>query len=208
LEVAVMVRKDKKSNVMGVGAALASDALSLFSVPGSGILSHYVDSLLERKRAELREIILQEIRDGRVEFEEEDRDVFIHVALRLSKAVFEGTAKENLRLLSRVIVELKRESAFNETEFARWEKVIVDLTKDEIFAVGLANSINSPGHADFWSKFKDKMKENGYDSEETYAISVALSRHGLMGALPVLGGVIFSPTSRMSKLCALARINS
>jgi 3',5'-cyclic AMP phosphodiesterase CpdA len=69
---------------------------------------------------------------GGRDFEENDVHEFVHTVLRLDDAVSKGTARRNLRMMSQVIVGLKRHRLFEFNNFQRWATLLETLTHDEI----------------------------------------------------------------------------
>lgn len=68
-------------------------------VPGGDFADKVIQDWKERKIREAQEIFLMEIRDG--VFDNIDVDDRISISYRLWRAISEGTAKSNLRLLCR-----------------------------------------------------------------------------------------------------------
>src|SRR5262245_8022485 len=98
-------------DIIPFGAAVAGDVLSAFQIPGGNTLVAIAEAAVAKKRREAANILIDEIRGGHhgtINFDEHDLDPLIDIILRFSKAVGEGAARENLRLLAQIIVGLKK----------------------------------------------------------------------------------------------------
>jgi hypothetical protein len=126
------------------GAAIASDVLSAFNVPGGSLLSKLGDKYLEKKQREAAEILIEEVSKGSSEpinFPDSEADPLIEIIYRFSKAAADGAARENLRLLAQVIAGLKRNKALEANQFRRWANILEQLTRDELLVIGKAIAI-------------------------------------------------------------------
>lgn len=201
-------KKDSQSTVLSVGSAVVSDALSVFSIPGGALLSLAASEYIKKRQEEARDTIIEEISRGDVSFSQSDKDPLIHATLRINRAVMDGATKKTLRLLSRAIVGLKMRDDLTEDHLSKWENILLDLSDDEIAAIGLAARTKYANKTEFWQKFQEYMKDSGYDMDAIHSISIALSRHGLMISLPVYSGIAHAPTNRLLELVEIARLNT
>ena len=84
-----------------------------------------------RRRAEtLRSIILSEIRQG--DFSTVDSDDIIAISYRLMRDATEGVAKNNLRLMARLICGLNNAQQLTAQNFQKYAKILADLEPEEI----------------------------------------------------------------------------
>lgn len=133
------------------------DILSIIGLTADGI------SVWRAKRIkESREIYLSEVRDG--VFANIDEDDIISISHRLWRAISEGMAKNNFRLLCRLIQGLGDNKKLSAPTFLRFASILDSLTDDEIYE--LASAIK-----------KYKPKEPVNVDEET---GQALLRTGLL----------------------------
>lgn len=120
-------------------AAIALDVLSAFHIPGTSTLGLTVQRVLDRRRDEAINVIVEAISASQpIEFHESEADEFVQMLLRFNQAVQSGAARQNLRLLAQVIVGLKKKQLFSCDEFQRWARILEDLTRDEILLLGTA----------------------------------------------------------------------
>ena len=121
----------------------------------------------------------------------------------------EGVAKENLRLLARVIKGLKKNRAVSFDSFSKWAVTLSDLTRDEILMLGFAHqsSLASDEATAFWQSVRGAMVNAGYSADEATAIASSLARFGLLVPSPVIGGMIYYPSPWLKEICSLAQIS-
>lgn len=202
--------------------AALSDTLSAFGVPGASVLSAAAKKALQaryaRKAEEAREILLGEIRNGRVSQLDLDLEESAAIMLRYARAVHEGVGRLNLRLLAAVFAgQIAHESVFAD-EFYRWADVLAGLRPDEV--VVLARYLR---HAppDLWAAdltgLGARVYGDIYGAEPTRwgefeATRGALLRTGFL-SISVTGGAIggapshtFSPTPRLQELGRLVEL--
>jgi hypothetical protein len=98
------------SDLVPFGVAVAADVLSAFQLPGGSSLTTIADAFIAKRRREAANMLIAELSNGYhgpIRFEEYDLDPLIEIICRFSKAVAEGAARENLRLLAQVIAGLR-----------------------------------------------------------------------------------------------------
>lgn len=105
-----------------------NDAVIEFIYP---VAKNYIGKFIEKRKKITREILLSEIRDGIIS--NVDEDDLLSIAYRVSIDVMEGIAKNNLRLLARMICGLNNCQKLTTSNFKKYERILVDLTEDEIF---------------------------------------------------------------------------
>ena len=118
---------DGSKGVILTGATLAEEVLSALHWPGASILERAVTAALERRRAEVRNMLLEAIRREGIEnlqFEEGEADDLVQMMMRFAKASEEGVARANLKLLAQVIIGLKRNHAFEFDKFQSCANVL------------------------------------------------------------------------------------
>jgi hypothetical protein len=197
-----------------VALSIVSDVLSAFSIPGGSTLTELATKALEKRRLQAAQVLIDQLRQGLVTFDEADIDPFVLIVLRFARAVDEGVARENLRLMAKVIVGLKKNKAFQDNEFSRWAATLSDLTRDEIVALGKAYQLskepiwNADGVDQFWLPFKASMKSGGYSEAQIMAICSSISRYGLLLPQSVLNGLIYHPSQWLVELGTLAELEA
>ena len=197
------------------GAVIAADILSAFQLPGGATLAKLADQYVTKRRREAANILIDEIRGGRhgeIYFEEHDIDPLIEITMRFSKAVDEGAARRNLRLLAQVIAGLKKNKAFDPDKFRRWCGIIEHLTRDELIVLGRAHviAVKLRGSADesnsqaFSQGLMDDLRAVGYPPLEINALFVTLARTGVFYPMPAVGSINYLPSPWLFELCELA----
>lgn len=91
---------------------------------------YIIKPFLEKRIKELREIFLSEIRQGN--FSDINNDDAISICYRLTRDVAEGIAKNNLRLMARLICGLAEKKQLTAHNFQKYTKVLADLDQEEI----------------------------------------------------------------------------
>ena len=124
--------------MLSLGAVLVADILSAIQLPGGNTLAKFADAYLAKKRKKARDTFIEEISKGQVQFDPQDIDPLIDVIMRFSKAVADGAAQENLRLLAQVIAGLKKNKALDGDKFRKWCGMLEHLTRDELICIGRA----------------------------------------------------------------------
>jgi len=150
-----------------------------------------------------------------IDFTESEADPLIEIIYRFSKAVSDGAARENLRLLAQVIVGLKKNKALDPDKFRKWANTLEQLTRDELMVIGKAIAIkrefdtgslqlNVPG--DFWKSLRSALETSGYQPGEIEPLCASLSRTGLLLPASAYGGMIYMPTPWLTELATLADV--
>jgi hypothetical protein len=205
------------TDVVTLGAAVASDVLSGLSFPGGSTLELIASAHLAKRRKEAADILIAEIRTGRhgpVNFEEEDIDPLIEIVLRFSKAVGEGAARENLILLAQVIAGLKKHRALQGDQFRKWAGILEHLTRDELLVIGTAYVIAERFEAagtdinEYYKTLLSELELKGYGENEAYALLASISRTGLLAPVSGWGTLIFRPGPWLKELGTLADLEA
>ena len=203
------------------GAAIAADVLSAlpYAVPGGASLAKIVDNYVERRRREAAQLLIEELSSGQrtgIQFDEHDVDPLIEIILCFSKAVDDGCAWDNLRLIAKVILGLKRNRALDGDNFSRWARVLESLSRDEIIALGTAYRLSDslPVNTDedkkaeyvdlFWKSFVSSLNEGGYDGDQVAPLCASLSRAGILIPVSAWGALIYKPSPWLFEIGELA----
>ena len=197
------------------GAVMAADILSVLGIPGGATLAKFADNYVARRRSEAANILIKEIRGGRhgeIHFEEYDLDPLLQMTMRFSKAIDEGAARQNLRLLAQVIAGLKKNKAFDPDKFRRWCGIVEHLTRDELMVLGHAHTIavKLRGSADesnsqtFVQALGDDLEAAGYARSEIAALFVSVARTGVFVPMPAVGSINYLPSPWLFELGELA----
>jgi hypothetical protein len=199
-------------------ATIAADVMSKFNIPGGNSLSKLGDAYLQKKRKEAADILIEEIAKGSpepIDFTESEAEPLIEIIYRFSKAVSDGAARENLRLLAQVIVGLKKNKALDPDKFRKWANTLEQLTRDELIVLGKAVAIRrkivaaGPGTPnDFWQTLKSELEAGRYPADEIDPLCASVSRYGLLVPVSAWGGMVYLPTPWLEELGALADVEA
>lgn len=158
------------TNIVG---GILGDCLGIKGVP-TGTASSAIGKLMGKRHALLREIIRCEIRQGN--FERVDEDELISICFRLIRDAEEGVAKNNLRLMVRVINGMAEKEKLKASSFLNYASILANLTEDEIIVLGIMSKLG-------WGTFMGdrghtECKKFGVDNMQS--IQQALLRTGLL----------------------------
>jgi hypothetical protein len=206
----------KGKDLLPFGAAIAGDVLSFFKLPGGNTLGGFASLYLQKIRKEAADILIEEVSKGSdepINFNETDADPLIEIIYRFSKAVADGAARENLRLLAQVIAGLKRNKALEADKFRKWANTLEQLTRDELVAIGKAISIwrkmmaaGPKTSGEFWEKLRAELEASGYERSTVEPLCASLSRTGLILPMSAYGGMVYMPTPWLEELGQLADV--
>ncbi len=197
--------------------AIVKDLLDALHMPGGETLGALVEKEIEERNKSTFEMLLQELqkaRDEGVSFEENDVHDFVQMVLRLLDAVSKGTARRNLRLMSQVVVGLKRNRLFEFDNFQRWVNVLETLTRDEILVLGSAHRLLKQGVQDqlagrreavVWVRLQNELVPQPFTTKiDLEAVCAALARTGLVTPMSAYGGMVYLFNNGVVQLGALA----
>lgn len=203
-------------------AAALSDALSIFQVPGAGMLGEAAKRVLqlryETRAQEAQQILLEELRAGRTVPRDIPLEEPAAIMLRYARAVHEGVGRINLRLLAAVLAGQLVRGAVYADDFYRWADVLAGLTTDEIVVLAVyLRYIPEDLRAARLVELGAEVYRGIYGSEtdrwgDFEATRGALLRTGLL-SISVTGGaigggsnVLFRPTSKLQELGRLVEL--
>ena len=197
--------------------AIVKDLLHALHMPGGETLGALVEKEIEERNKSTFEMLLQELqkaRDEGVSFEENDVHDFVQMVLRLLDAVSKGTARRNLRLMSQVVVGLKRNRIFEFDNFKKWANVLETLTRDEILVLGSAYRLLKQGVQDqlvdrrqaiVWEVMENELVPQPFKTKiDLEAVCAALARTGLVTPMSAYGGMGYLFNNGIAQLGALA----
>jgi hypothetical protein len=192
--------------------AIVKDLLHALHLPGAETLGALVEKEIEDRKKATFDMLLQELqkaRDEGVTFQENDVHDFAQMVLRLDDAVSKGTARRNLRLMSQVIVGLKRNRLFEFNDFQRWANVLETLTRDEILVLGTAYRLKKTGVQDLWAGLKETLVPEPFKTNvDLEAVCAALARTGLVLPASAWGGMVYLFNDGVVQLGELADLEN
>lgn len=201
-----------------VGAAL-SDLLGAAGMPGAGVAGAAGAEALHRllaKRAETaRETLIEELRKGVHTPASFSEDEFAAVLFRYLRAAQEGAARQNLRLLARLISGMSAQGSLHASDFLRWADVLQSLTPQEIVflwrlydGMTKVQQIDKAHHRNKHEAVcamieKSLVPSVFRTSSVLWAHAMSLTRTGLV--IPM--GAYVAPTALLEDIVRLARID-
>lgn len=164
---------------------------------------------MDRRRRDAANILIEEISAGAHEsadFLPDEIDPFIEICHRFSKAVEDGTARSNLKLLAQVIAGQKRNKALDPDGFRKWASVLSDLTRTELILVGTVIRVSAIHSRDVWNEVRKEMKDARFEPLEIEALGAAITRTGLLSPAPAWGAINYKPTQLLEELSTFVKV--
>ncbi|HEV7339825.1 MAG TPA: hypothetical protein VGO06_27910 [Bosea sp. (in: a-proteobacteria)] len=176
------------------------------------MLAKAVEDEKERRKTVALNLIIEAVGDGAkegVHFGNEDAEQFADMLLRFMAAARDGAAKQNLRLMARLIVGLKRDSTFEADQFQRWATILKDMTALEIEIVAECYRVLKKGGVIDrpWAEVMEALSTN-HDRNDIRQSAAALMRTGLLVPESLMSGISYEPTSSVLQLGELAELDS
>ena len=205
-----------ESKLVNVTAGFVGDVLSAFSVPGGNTLAALTNAYCEKRTREATQMFIEEVRNGYhgpIEFTNADVDPMVEVIYRFKKALEDGAAMENLRLLAQAIAGLKKNKALNGDAFRRWAGILEHATRDELVMIGFAYRMETArrqqGEAAinrFWENVQESMRKAGYAGPEISSLGASVSGYGLLIPVSALSGMLYCASPWLIQLGSLANM--
>jgi hypothetical protein len=101
----------------------------------------------------LREVIASEFRQGN--FDRADEDEIVSICYRLIRDAEEGVAKNNLRLMARVINGMADKDELRAPTFLRYAPILSSLTEEEISILAVMMRFDSTRLTDTWARERE-----------------------------------------------------
>lgn len=112
-----------------ISISMLADVLSLCGIPTESAKEIY-ESIKQKRSKEALETLFSEIRQG--DFSNVDKSEFIGIIARYQRDALEGTAKNNLKLMAKLITGLNNSNQLTISNFQKFSRILADLTQDEI----------------------------------------------------------------------------
>lgn len=201
-----------------VGASFA-DLLTAFNFAAPGVVGgaagNILSKLLKGRLETTREQFFEEIRNGlRPPRDTHEADEFVAIVYRYLQIGMEGAARENLRLMARVIRGQIEHNALYASDFLRWCPVLASLSNSEIKFLGALYRLTKE-----FKRTEETPNQPHGTGEEMQALLIpivfkdkweltsaacALLRTGLLVAYSGYGGLVFRPTAMLLEIAKLA----
>lgn len=108
---------------------IIDDCLSVKGVP-TATAGAILSRVMGKRHQLLREVIAAEFRQDN--FDRADEDEIVSICYRLIRDAEEGVAKNNLRLMARVINGMAEKNELKAPSFLRYAPILANLTEEEI----------------------------------------------------------------------------
>lgn len=181
-------------------------------------LDQALEPLLRSRLERARDILLAELKDGKIDLAGLPKDEIACVMYRFLRAAQEGSAKRNLRLMARVLVNLEPPSpTLYADEFLAWADTIASLRREEIVVVTelFKAEVEAAGIATVDVEITNMAVRNAksvlerqFTHPEIDQWLTSCGRSGLVVPLSAWGGITFRTTPLMSKLVRLAGLEA
>lgn len=200
---------------------MASEVILVGALKAVGVrtLGKLLQDYQDKREDEAAKILLDEISQGfhgNVDIENAPQQHLLGMISRYRKAVADGAANENLRLLAQVILGLKKHRLFDDDNFRRWAGTLEQLTHDELLVVGFAykilKKIKAPSQDkpanDFWEKLPPALQAVGFSQNEIASLCASISRTGLLIPASAFGGMAYNGSDWLLRLGDLANLEA
>lgn len=172
-----------------------ADVLGCFGLP-TGTAMQIYNGILDKRTKEAMEILLSEVRQG--SFKNVHQDEIVSVVARFQRDAMEGTAKNNLRLMARVINGMAKKEELKAPSFLNFANVLSGLTEEEItvlaFKAAIQKEENIKGnpYLSLQDEHNRALKDLNLHQDEYESIQWALLRTGLLSVkLESIGDVSY-----------------
>lgn len=156
-------------------------------IPGGATAAGIFSSYMRRKAHEATIELNEQIRLGNIDLQvAASQDDLIGVLYIYSRAVIEGSARRNVRLLAKAVVGLATRGTLYADEFKRYADILAALSRDEIILLGTMyrcwlDAKKSNDQTEPFNSAKQKLYPDIFDSEERIlAIAAQAQRTGLI----------------------------
>ncbi|VVE27905.1 hypothetical protein PPN31114_03497 [Pandoraea pneumonica] len=212
-----------------VGAAV-TDALtaqnSLVATLGGTGMVVALTGLLEARVKNATQIIEEELRRGDRNLDVSDLDGVAAIAYRYARAAQEGAARNNLRLMARVLAGQQEQKSISADDFLYYADLISGLRRNEIIYLGSLlrynvrlEALQPQNSQELQKRYLDMQRElhaSGFLTHEQSTVATSLQRTGLIlsfqtgmnftGSLGIhVGTRLLDEFERWAKLEALVR---
>ncbi|MGV1792834.1 hypothetical protein [Rhizobium sp. A37_96] len=202
------------TKLVKLSAGVIGDILGMLQLPGGNTLAVAADAWTEKRTREATDAFIDEISHGYhgpIEFSAGDVDPMLEVIHRFNKAVEDGAAIENLKLLAQVIAGLKKNKALSGNNFRRWASILEQATRDELVMIGFAYSaalfgrqLEDNSQTQFWKNLEESITKAGYTKPEFHSIAASVSRYGLLIPTSAFSAFIYIASPWLIELGELA----
>lgn len=198
-----------------VGDAFGAGGWLMGNLAGTGFAAA-AQGLLRRRAERARDILIEEIRQGKRSLSGLEVDEATAVLLRYSRAAHEGAARLNLRLMAKVIAGQAECGCLYADDFLRYADLLVGLRREEIILLGAmhrhwhAAEAQSPEHGRRQQATRDRARSElvpvpFQDDDDFYAAAEAVTRTGLLRTAEAIDDhILIQPTRLLDELYSMA----
>jgi hypothetical protein len=202
--------------------ALVTDVISLGGIPGGALLgtvaNRALQNYMDKRLTKAREILLDSVKLGELHLSEKDMEESVAIVFRYQRAVIEGAANLNLRLLAQAIAGGVVNGTLSAGQYSRDAEIIASLSREEIVVLAKLHHVwksewlmeNEPA-----SRFKvasDWVQHcvvpDLLPSEDEFnACLGSLLRTGLVIQYAAFGTSLYGPAPRLSDFAERASLD-
>ena len=196
--------------MVDVPAIFADVTTALVKSLGTAALKAFVN----RRAMEAREILLEEVRKAEIDAAKAaSEDDVIAVVFRFERAVREGTARLNIRLMAKAMAGRLKYDRLVADEFLLFADALATLSRDEIIIIAEMLSAyravqkKPPGPtagdgiaAVPWHGARMALEKRGWTKDRVITAATRSQRSGFLIAQSAYGGLIFSVSDMLVEL--------
>lgn len=177
---------------MNLIGSIIDDCLGVRGVP-TATAGAVLSRVMGKRHQVLREVIASEFRQGN--FGRADEDEIVSICYRLIRDAEEGVAKNNLRLMARVINGMAEKKELKAPTFLKYANILSSLTEDEITVLGIMlKYATTPHHKGMFSP--DPTKDQlSYSDPEKDALKEAVKNYAAVQQSLVRTGLVYFSVS-------------
>ena len=196
--------------------AIAGDLFPVVTgIPLGSTLVESVHRLIDGRRREARDILIEELSQGRALIESiAEVDELAAIFLKYIRAAEEGTARLNLRLMAMTIRGMTHKRTLTASRFLYYAGLMATLSREEIIAIATLyrNETLEPNRmSDKEARGRARVRTNeelvpAFFPTERHLNSTlqAATRTGLVVALSGWGALVYETTPLMEEVASLA----
>lgn len=187
------------------------------------ITDHALEDWKKRRKQEIQEILLKEIENTGTTINVEHNDDIITIIEMFFHAQRIGAAKENLRLMAKVLFNFSSiQKSIYPDDFRKYSRILAELRHEEIITLvsfynknrelekEMENTPNNEvsGHL-LWERVKNDLVPHKMNEDEMFSSAFSCQRYGLLVPCQTMDGLGYlKTTGLLNDLVALSEMPS
>jgi hypothetical protein len=167
-----------------------------------GLLGTAIKEYLRQRAEEARLVLLDEVKKANIDAANAaSKDDAIAVVFRFERAVREGTARLNLRLMAKAMAGSLHIGTLVADEFLLYADALATLSRDEIIVIAAIlrehrrrRSLLQNENGDTWWRARIALEAEGWSSDRAGTAATRAQRSGFIRAFQVQDYPTFQPT--------------